>query len=163
MPPTIPIGFHASKVPLKTGDPVPTSEPFFAELETKRDKRHEVELLLEEARPTACPPRRLSVYLFEDIHFAKKWAVQKQRKLFGAENEATVQIFKGDWNWLMIIGGSIDTNRSAALADAQNYWASKPTAKPVWELLLPSATVLSEVIISPAERIELMNAVLRGD
>jgi hypothetical protein len=48
--------------------------------------------------------------------------------------------------------GALMKNDPQAAMYANNYWAGETTERPVWELLVASATVVEEIIIRELER-----------
>lgn len=142
---------------LKSGDIIPPSTSFFSVLSPEKKRTEE---FLEQYRPSGIIPRREAVFLFQDLIDAKKWASRTGRSLYAAELEESDISHCGDWCWLQLIAGGLDTNASDVAVQATNYWNRQTTAHPVWELLARNARVASEVQIPIQERLLLRTNIL---
>lgn len=139
--------YHVSKSLLNPGDDVPASNYFYSDL---TPEKVEVEEILERARPQDKPERRDAVFLFEHLKDAKIWVAQKSRRVFEVEILYGNILHHTDWCWLGLIEKSLDSQEDSKRF-AESYWNGESTGRPVYELIVRTATVVKEVIISARE------------
>jgi hypothetical protein len=144
--------YRAHNGTLRPGESVPPSAAFF---DAMSEEKRAVESLLEAVRPQNLPKRENAIFLFEDEAQGRKWTSRTQRNMYLVELERDCILLRADWCWLPIIMGGLKTKDSQVFVYANNYWAGKATERPVWELLLSTATIAEEVNIPQQERTRL--------
>ena len=146
--------YRAHKDTLQPGDMVPPSTSFFDAMRGKAKR------LLNDfwnqfvPCTSVCvrPKRKNAFFVFEDENEGRKWASQKKRHLYIVELKPDCILHRADWSWLSVIMDALVKDDPQTAMYANNYWAGKTTERPVWELLVTSATVTEEIIISELER-----------
>jgi len=111
-----------------------------------------VELFLESVRPPHLPKRENAIFVFEDEMQGRKWASREQRNLYIVELKPNCILHRADWCWLSVIMSGLMKKDPKTAVYANNYWAGETTERPVWELLVSSATVVEEINIPQQER-----------
>jgi|ERR1039458_8527388 hypothetical protein len=141
--------YRAHKNTLQPGDVVPPSTSFF---DAMPEGKKAAERFLESVRPPHLPKRENAIFVFEDEIQCRKWASQELRNLYVVELKSNCILHRADWCWLSVIMGGLVKNDPQTAKYANNYWAGETTERPVWELLVASATVVEEIIIPELER-----------
>lgn len=145
--------YRAHKGTLQTGEVVPPSTLFF---DAMPDDKKVAERFLESVRPPHLPNRSSAVFVFEDEFQGRTWASQEKRNLYLVELKSDCILHRADWCWLSIIMAAMEKNDPRAATCANSYWAGEATERPVWELLVASATVVEEIAIPILERNRLL-------
>jgi hypothetical protein len=141
--------YRAHKGTLQSGAVVPPSTSFF---DAMREDKKAAERFLESVRPPHLPKRENAIFVFEDEVQGREWASREKRYLYIVELKQNGILHRADWCWLSVIMGALMKNDPQTTMYANNYWAGEATERPVWELLVGSATVVEEIIIPELER-----------
>jgi hypothetical protein len=123
-------------------------------LEKHLEKGIKAEELLEQRRPPDKPARPSAFYIFEDKdcaewHWAKARAKSPDARLYRVKAIGTI-LHRGDMKLVDAIGEAVDPAQRDQLAN--DYWFSVIGDKPCVEVLVESASIIDEIVLTEEDR-----------
>jgi hypothetical protein len=141
--------YRADKRIFSAGDVVVSAKEFLAK---NPDGSLDLERVFEEKRPKNLPPRADCLYVFSALSDAKKhWSKMTGGKLYEVAVADTDVLFEGDMSLVDLAFRSRQVSEEVE-ACADRYWQGKCSEKPVIEVLVRNATVLTVVSNNETER-----------